>query len=407
MLYEAVIVLSLFSGTIGYQCVTPNEERAFCVSLFTCPVLLLSLGSLQPAALDFVKKSLCKSEPKDVLVCCGSFGNFTETTTSKPTTTPSVPRNPTPQIFHNSTTPTIPTKTTPKSFHNTTTPTTPTKTTPKSFHNNTLLASRKFCGYQHNDDRFSTDNSTALDEFPWLAHIVFLDEADEDPDQYLDRCNGVLINNRYVLTTEYCGTYAKSIKLGQYYTNATVACAGQSDCTEPVLEIPVVEEIHRSMVSDGWHDFALLRLASKVSFSDYIRPICLPLDESEVQDRPELKFSGWGSTDAGGVGKKRLEYKPTDISECEKLDDKGLTNVTEVTPVCLIPTNKYGELACTGDESGPLLYAVKRSQWFVDSLITRVYSKPTDINLCSNELPITGIKITMDIVGWIVSNMLP
>ncbi|KAK5639848.1 hypothetical protein RI129_010659 [Pyrocoelia pectoralis] len=386
MLVYGALLIILLTKTMGHPCVTPNNEPAYCVSLFTCPVLLTTLGSLQPFALDFVKKSLCDPVPEDVSVCCGSLGNFAETYRNTTTRTKEI----------QNTTPSIPS----------TPPPPPPVSTKKNF-----LASRKFCGYQHTDDRFVSDNnSTALDEFPWLVHIVFLDDADEEPEQYLDRCNGVLISNRYVLTTEYCGTFAKSVKLGQYYTNATVTCtenADLKDCTEPVLEVSVEEEIHRVNKTDGWHDFALLRLATKINFSDFVRPICLPLNESEIMERQELVFSGWGATEQGGVRKKRLIYKPTNVSECEKLDDKGLGNVTEITPICLLPRDKNGDLACAGDESGPLLYSRKRSQWFADALITRVYSKLTDINFCSNELPITGIKITMDIVEWIISNMRP
>ncbi|KAF5287288.1 hypothetical protein FQR65_LT02161 [Abscondita terminalis] len=166
--------------------------------------------------------------------------------------------------------------------------------TKRNFHGNEMLPDRRYCGYQHKDDRLDSDNSTTLDEFPWVVHIEFSDE-DKDPDHYLRRCTGVLISNRYVLTTEYCGVNPQSVNLGQHNSNKKVSCTSDSDlqeCSEPVLEVPIEDEMHRF---EGWHEFVLLRLARKLVFTDYIRPICLPLDDSEVIERNELIFSGWGA----------------------------------------------------------------------------------------------------------------
>lgn len=105
------------------------------------------------------------------------------------------------------------------------------------------------------------------------------------------------------------------------------------------------------------------------------------------------------------MNKKRLTYNVTEnIDECLKWDDKDLKNASargEV--VCLIPRESGGELACNGDEGGPLTYQ-HRHQWFAEGLITRVYDKITD-EKCSNELPISGVKITSDVLNWILDTM--
>lgn len=60
------------------------------------------------------------------------------------------------------------------------------------------------------------------------------------------------------------------MRLGQHFTNQTVACTNDTDitdCTEPRIDIEVIEEIHREKVSNAWHNFALLRLAKRVTFT--------------------------------------------------------------------------------------------------------------------------------------------
>lgn len=77
---------------------------------------------------------------------------------------------------------------------------------------------------------------------------------------------------------------------------------------------------------------------------------------------------------------------------------------SEFTSICAVPKDQGGKFPCTGDEAGPLMYSYKH-RWFADSLITRVYSKFSDNHYCSNELPITGIQITQNILNWVLDNM--
>lgn len=64
------------------------------------------------------------------------------------------------------------------------------------------LSDKRYCGYQHSDDYFSENQqSTAIDEFPWLAAIVGTDDNNETE---IIPCQGSLINSRYVLSAAHC-----------------------------------------------------------------------------------------------------------------------------------------------------------------------------------------------------------
>lgn len=72
-----------------------------------------------------------------------------------------------------------------------------------------ILPSTTYCGLQHTDDRFYTENTTALDEIPWLVNFVATYAINKGPpkaDDFYKYCAGVLISNQHVLSSSYCSS---------------------------------------------------------------------------------------------------------------------------------------------------------------------------------------------------------
>lgn len=228
--------------------------------------MLEALGTLKSSAFTFLEQSKCSNHiPNTIIVCCGTLGNYLYNKNNIPVSTENVPSSVISQVTTApKSTSSIPISTSTASssvtinvnseepiFNNTVyqsleTTTNKNETTEQNvpteqnfnqslvanvnqtnslnqtiasqvnssvaehrdYVKRRLLPSRMYCGLQHTDDRYYTDKNTALDEFPWVVHVVFLMDEEEEPDQYLDRCNGVLISPRYVLTSEYCATFA-------------------------------------------------------------------------------------------------------------------------------------------------------------------------------------------------------
>ncbi|KAF5287290.1 hypothetical protein FQR65_LT02163 [Abscondita terminalis] len=276
--------------------------------------------------------------------------------------------------------------------------------TKRNFHDNELLSKRSYCGFQPPDDRLISGTSTAIDQFPWIVYVMFTDLYGPSNQIYL-RCTGVLINARYVLSDGFCALISHSVILGQYIYNESNPCftnKNVEECRDSILRVPIQERIS-SERSD--FSFGLLRLANIVTFTDYIRPICLPLDDSEVSDRSELYFSGWWASDPRQLTKKRLTYKSANITVCT---NRGFSEANHklIVPLCLEPKEDDGDLACVGQISGPLMYTAKRKQWFADSIIFKVFYH-NDFDACKNKLPIGAMKINMDVVEWILNNIRP
>lgn len=73
-------------------------------------------------------------------------------------------------------------------------------------------------------------------------------------------------------------------------------------CADPVVEVGVEKIIvhpdYNDKSRDKMHDIALLRLNTNVTYSKYIKPICLPVAglSSGLITGNKLSVAGWGST---------------------------------------------------------------------------------------------------------------
>lgn len=54
----------------GQSCSTPNQEAGSCVSIRSCQPLLTMLQRDGLAAADYLRKSVCRYENGDPIVCC-------------------------------------------------------------------------------------------------------------------------------------------------------------------------------------------------------------------------------------------------------------------------------------------------------------------------------------------------
>lgn len=104
----------------------------------------------------------------------------------------------------------------------------------------------------------------------------------------------------------------ESVRLGEHNLSSEIDCEN-GECADPVVDIPIVEIIvHENYVSNKKdHDIALIRLARPVTFTDFVRPICLPVAEnlrSKNYDSVPLLASGFGRTENGWLKNKFFPF---------------------------------------------------------------------------------------------------
>lgn len=100
--------------------------------------------------------------------------------------------------------------------------------------------------------------------------------------------------------------FSIKVRLGEYNTDTSEDCIQEIDgldCADPAVDIDVMKVIpHPEYNSDTrhkYHDIALIKLARPANYTDFIQPICLPMNglDHGIMNGQRLCVAGWGRTD--------------------------------------------------------------------------------------------------------------
>ena len=179
-----------------------------------------------------------------------------------------------------------------------------------------------------------------------------------------------------MLTAAHCvvkdnGKHIKvpGVRLGEWNVTGNPDCQilrnGVKVCAHPHLDVGI-EKIHvhpdysPNIGNEGpfhYNDIALIRLNRNIHFTDFIRPICLPVrpyQRLKTYDGVALHVSGWGFTEAGhkSAVKKKVIVPGIEFERCRK---KYLSKRRLLKPPQMCAGGEPGEDACTDDSGGPLM----------------------------------------------------
>ena len=259
-----------------------------------------------------------------------------------------------------------------------------------------LLAKRNFCGYQHTDDYNRDNDEIKIDEFPWIAQLLH-------GSQKRIFCTGSLINLRYVLTAAFCLQESLSgVRLGDFNVTSDKDCEKHKTfgeaCSDPVEDFEIEEKIPHPQYDDetSVNEIGLIRLSRHVTYSDYIRPICLPLSSMlQLKDGDKLFASGWGHLEYGGIQtdiKKKIITTVMSKEKCVKLYEDSGTSVND-HHFCAAESNAY---TCQGDGGSPLIRSVNHQWEQVGILLYGIG--------CSEKYPIIYLNVG-NYIDWIKQNL--
>lgn len=326
-LLTPVVLLGLISlGSslnLNDPCTNPNGEAGRCIFFRECQPLvsIYQKPVISPEESNFVRSSQCGTSNGKALVCCAGVPVQTENRIS------SLPR-------------------------------------PNQ------------CGLDLSDRIFG-GQPTALDEFPWTALIHYR----KPNGNFGFHCGGSLITSRYVVTAAHCinaiprGWQVVGVRLGEYdLKNSNKDCDADGCADVPVdmdIEKITVHENYNAQTKSQYDDIALIRFTRDVGFTDYIKPICLPVGDAErLRNNVGVKAiaAGWGRTEIASASDVKLKV------QLDILDSKGCGQTYRSSGVTLRDTQlcaggARGKDTCSGDSGGPLMIRVK-TNYFLYGIVS-------------------------------------
>ncbi|XP_008052683.2 transmembrane protease serine 11B, partial [Carlito syrichta] len=177
-------------------------------------------------------------------------------------------------------------------------------------------------------------------------------------------CGASLISSRWLLSAAHCFA-AKSNSKDWTVNFGTVV--NKPYMTRKVQNI-IFHENYSSR--EGHDDIALVRLTEEVSFTKYVRKICLPDAKMKLSQNDSVVVTGWGRLHTNGPLPVILQQAFLKIID-NKICNAPYAFSGFVTDTMLCAGFMSGEAdACQNDSGGPLAYPDSRNIWHLVGIVS-------------------------------------
>lgn len=155
------------------------------------------------------------------------------------------------------------------------------------------------------------------------------------------------------------------IRLGEWdrstENDCEISVRGEKECADPHLDVGIEQIIYHPeynpQLPNNLNDIALIRLDREVAFTDFVSPVCLPVQahlRSKTYENVKMDVSGWGVTEDGSTSAVKLKATVDGwtFNKCaEKYGSKRI--YLQSTQMCA--GGDEGVDSCSGDSGGPLV----------------------------------------------------
>ncbi|NXM68982.1 ENTK Enteropeptidase, partial [Serilophus lunatus] len=149
-----------------------------------------------------------------------------------------------------------------------------------------ILACGKHLVTQNNGTRIVGGSDARREAWPWIVSLHF---------NFQPVCGASLVSDEWLVTAAHC-VYGRQLKPSRW--QAVLGLYAQSDL---MLPSAVVRNIDRIIINPHYmkqtkdSDIAVMHLQSKVQYTEYIQPICLPEENQQFLPGINCSIAGWGN----------------------------------------------------------------------------------------------------------------
>uniref|UniRef100_A0AAV2LFL2 Peptidase S1 domain-containing protein n=1 Tax=Knipowitschia caucasica TaxID=637954 RepID=A0AAV2LFL2_KNICA len=166
-------------------------------------------------------------------------------------------------------------------------------------------------------------------------------------------CGATVISTDWVLTAAHCILSPSASAYTLYFGKQTQSGSNPHEETRPVSQIIVHADYNSTTFNN---DIALMKLSSSISYSDYIKPVCLASSSSLFHNSTSCWGTGWGrlSKDEPLVAHDVLQEVQIPVIGNQMCSCSYLKVENASITSNMLCAGELGKGICQGDSGGPV-----------------------------------------------------